>query len=220
MNFDEKNTKKIVTGGWVSPPHELFGGKNFITQETYNQVAESGMDFLFTQYENPKTYGDKYIIKALEFAQNAGVGLFIGDYRVGYNQEETKQLIEKYTKYSSFTGFNLFDEPGIAKFDELENIRQNIKKIDENVICFVNLLPMYAYSTILKGTYKLGDTQMASEQEYQEYIAEYEKRCGSDLISYDFYPLRFEYGVFDENYFKHMYYIYSCAKRLYRHTRQ
>lgn len=213
--MSKKFLKNIVTGGWVTPPPEKAGGVNYITDKQYSYAAECEMDYLFAQYENPAAYGEKYIAKALEYAEKYGVQLFVGEYRLqDADEAQTKKILDFYGKYKSFAGVNLYDEPGIALFEKLEKTREKINAVVPNCTCFVNLLPMYAYSTILKGTYKEGDTAVATAEEYKKYVEEFISVYRSELLSYDFYPFRWEYGKYDKNFFLQMYRIYSASKKL------
>lgn len=210
----KKYKNQIVTGGWVSPPQELFSGTNYITDEQYSFAKECKMDYLFTLYENPTKYGNEYILSALKAAEKNGIGLFVGDYRFfDADSEQTKKLLSVYEKYESFAGLNLYDEPGIAKFEEIENARKKINQLSD-CTCFVNLLPKYALSSVLKGTYKAGDTGIATKEEYQEYLKKFIHAYKSDILSYDFYPFRWEYGKCDEDFYYQIAVVYSAAKKL------
>lgn len=205
MKQSEKWKHSVVTGGWVSPPHEKIGGTNYITDEQYATVKECGIDYLFTMYENPKVYGYEKLDQALDLAKKHGVACIVGEYRLGdCSDEECEQIVNRYRGHEAFVGFNLFDEPGIARFCGLQHQQERVKAIAPECLCYINLLPMYAFSTILKGTYKEGDSQVASVQEYAEYLDEFVKTYKSEVMSYDFYPFRFAYGVHDKNYFTQM----------------
>lgn len=205
MNDSKKWKDCVVTGGWVSPPHEKIGGTNYIDDKQYATVKECGLDYLFTMYENPKAYGEGKIMQALDLAEKYGIECLVCDYRiVDCDDSERKAIVQKYTAKKAFAGFNLFDEPGIARFEELDKLRIKIRDIDSDCLCYINLLPMYAFSSILKGTYREGDTDVATLEEYRVYLDEFLRRYDAQILSYDFYPFRFSYGVYDENYFTQM----------------
>lgn len=210
----KKFSDGFVTGGWVTPPSEKTGGVDFITDEQYSRAAECGMDYLFTQYENPSVYGEEIVSRALERAERNGVGLFVGDYRLfDADRDRTENILSFYRKYSSFAGVNLYDEPGISLFEKLENTREKINSVFPECTCFVNLLPSYAYSTILKGTYREGDSDVATAEEYADYVNRFVSIYNPEVLSYDFYPFRAEYGKYDGNFFRQAYEIYRASKR-------
>ncbi len=199
MNFNELKNKKIVIGGWVSPVTDRLKKQKVSTEDSYKNLKECGFDFIHTLYENSH---DNEIIDALDNLEKQNIFGYIYDSRINdinYDKDARYNLIKEFRKRKSFAGLNLADEPGINKFETLNNLVSEYKDID----CYINFLPMYATYNQLKTAIWKNERQ-ANKEEYIEYLNEIDK-IKLNEFSYDFYPFDSDYGVIKENYFLELY---------------
>lgn len=178
------STNVFRIGAWVSPPPGNWNGKgnaNFITQESYNVVAESGINVIYCLYEhNNKTA----TINALDYAEEAGIKYLARDANVSLDpiameleEGEVRELTSSYNSKKALRGWLVQDEPSATQFEALGRSKEYFSKEFPNKEFYVNLFPTYA------NTSQLG---VAS---YEEYIDRFIQIVKPDFLSFDHYTM-------------------------------
>lgn len=184
-----EDTLEMHIGGWVSPPPaQEEGATDYCTQENYNDIADFGITDIYGLYEpwGLMVNGKNANERALEYAENAGIGFYIRDLSAGAALQEGDettfhQIFDKYLEYDSFTGIMATDEPSTALFAEIAAMRKGWDKFIPEKDFYVNLFPTYA----LPSQLGLADTENYREN----YIRRFLDETGVKFLSYDHYPL-------------------------------
>lgn len=175
----DETTKQVYIGGYVAPPSagSWSGGRNFITQDSYDDVAACDMDYLLTLYEQGNCEENR---KALDYAQKAGVKLLVRwDAIIDYGKstpEAMRKNIGEILEHEACWGIFAKDEPHANLFSKLGSAREVFKQITDKYF-YVNLFPNYANAGQL-GT-----------KTYSEYINAYCAQVKNNMIIEDHYPL-------------------------------
>lgn len=198
MIIEKKFGGKLPVGAWGSPP------PGEITDENYRAVKEAGIDFLCTLYE----LGDAALNEsALAAAERQGVKLILNDrtffFDGGISREEGERKIAAYKKHGSFLGISLCDEPGMKDYDRLAALIREYAPAMGGCEFYTNLMPMYASSGQLQNGWFTNDGQ-AEFTDYVRYISEFAAKVPVNMLSYDFYPFRKDYGWTDGNFFRQL----------------
>jgi hypothetical protein len=171
--------RAITIGGWVSPPPAgvYDSNPNFITDETYKDIADSGINLIYGLYEGNDANGKK----ALDAAQANGIRYLMYDRLMGGVQEEDFDLLETafdaYKNHPAFAGNLVMDEPGGAKFDRIAKLHEIYKRVVPGKLFYINLFPTYSSVAQRDGL------------SYKEYINSYIEKVRPEFISFDYYPL-------------------------------
>lgn len=199
----------FTIGGWVSPPPAFCGRPDFVSERSYRLAAECGMDLLFHNYEKD---GDADVFRALAAAEKAGVGCMVNDRRFlsgDFTLAMRRNAAARYARFRSFRGVNLRDEPRVEELPLLGlEIERNRAFLPAQ---FVNLLPLYAPGSALSPS---GGTGEGTEENYADYLAAFAASARPSVLSYDFYPFRWEFGKCDARFFTQMSMARSAAERL------
>lgn len=152
-----KDTVQIL--GWWSIPYKDA------SVARYKEMKDCGFTISFSATDDTAQ-----IDKELAYADTAGMKcMVITDY-----SNPTKGL-KNYMKHPSLYAYWLYDEPKCDLFAKLgEGIKQ-IKQIDPNHICYVNLLPSMVNSADIGAN------------SYTDYLERCIKETGCDILSYDNY---------------------------------
>ncbi len=163
--------KVITIGGWVAPPPA------FINNETYKQVADSGINLIYGLYEGADANG----VKALELAKANGIKYLMYDRSLTGIQEDDFDLLgtlfDSYKDKPAFAGNLVTDEPGGNKFELLGKLHEVYKKLLPDKLFYVNLFPTYATVSQRDGL------------SYKEYIDSFILKVKPEFVSFDYYPL-------------------------------
>ena len=128
-------------GGWVAPPSENYGSKiDFLTDEVFNKVRESGVNILYTNIDRTKHLPD--LIQTIKCAEKAGVYLMIGDDSFvmgGFDEKEAIEFIEICKKSPAVIGIDFADEPNCKKFDKLKAVCEKYKPHMGDLLCYVKI---------------------------------------------------------------------------------
>lgn len=184
-NYESKKSDNIFRiGAWVAPPPANWNGKgnaNFITQERYNEIAESGINVIYALYENGDIASTK---KACEYAKNAGIEYLARDTRLDVDpkameleQGELHAMTSSYDGEDALKGWLVTDEPDASKFDRLGRLKKFYDKEYPNKEFYVNLFPTYA------------TTAQLGVDSYADYIQQYIDKVKPEFLSYDHYTM-------------------------------
>ncbi len=160
--------------------------ESMLNDEGFQILKDCGVNFAIGGYDYYTKAAD--VIKVLELSEKFGMGYFVMENYILSNSRngtiETSQydeLTPKFTKYRSFMGYMIGDEPSVAK---MANTKKSIDAFKASTYGdyytpYCNAYPSYAEPTGLSGTSE-GIT-------FAEYIDAY-NQMGLDYCSFDFYP--------------------------------
>ncbi len=188
-------------------------GKDFRTQERYEEYRSVGLDTLLLQANDPycgEDFETSQTKKNMDNAYKAGIrritvfdkrindlshikGGLIGKDKLFPDeqalQERLKECVKDYRKHPAFLGVMLIDEPTYEYFSSIGQIERALKSIDEKIICQCNILPL-AYD---------GDKQYCADNErytltqaYRKYVEDFCRSVPQRNIVMDSYPIREE----------------------------
>lgn len=177
--YDLLGIGNIHIGMWVTPPEQ------YRTQEAYDTMAESGINFVngFEYYEND----EGAIREALTYAENSGLKFLVADgdvtdaineYATTQNPqliEEAMSAIEKYYTYPAYAGQLLIDEPNRSRFDTVNAFIEAYETNYPGKQWHVNMLPHYA--------------EAGAGVAYEQYVQDWLDLVQPNYYSYDSYPL-------------------------------
>ncbi len=180
-DFSQKAASNILRiGGWVGPPQADYkgtGNEDFISEERYQEIAESGINLIYGIHEG----GDQEAIKrALRCCEKAGISYLARDSLVSsfYAGSSMHELTKDYDSSPALEGFLITDEPPAKWFSDLGEMKKSFEKEYPGKEFYVNLLPTYAKAE-QRGT-----------KTYEEYIDSYLKEMNPAFLSYDHYCLK------------------------------
>lgn len=158
--------------------------------QDYKMLAEAGFNLSLSFFSS-----DKDVLRGLEACKGTGVKL------ISYCWEQRNKAEEFIPKIRSNKNLALYyvsDEPTLDDFNEVHSRVNTIRHYDEKHMCYVNLQPNYATPNQLKSA------------NYKEYIEAYLNVFKPAMLSYDYYPFR--YDGFREGYFENLSYIADVCK--------
>lgn len=199
----------------------MYTTPNYVEDKYYQMIEDAGFNFItYTEHDyqkEPQVYHEM-----LTMAEKHHIKMLINDGRIreDMTDEEFEECIAEYTKYKSFGGFYVTDEPSttyfpnkLKGFDQtlgrrlMDGFAGNSRLINsyDNLLGYVNLLPIYHW---MKST----------PEEYENYVKEYCETFDGKMLSYDHYPFCVYYeGKSPEKamkyYFLNFSIIYKYAKQ-------
>lgn len=195
---------EMVKAGWIAPPNISYGGRDFITDEAFEDVKNSGINLLYMFFEPDKYPQDAD--RFMSLADKYDIYVFVPDGRLMEKDFDLDAFLTSYRnlkKYKCFLGYNICDEPGRNKFELIaENCRRIRPHID--VLLYVNHMPMYATTAQLFGGWWTPDLPETKSLEYRNFLEDFYNLADVDIVSYDFYPFRHEKGICDPRYFEQL----------------
>ncbi len=177
------NQNKLRVGAWVAPPPANWnnqGNANYITQERYDEVAESGINVIYSLYEISNKTATK---SALQYAKKAGIEYLARDYidldpeALELEKGDLHEITKDYDDEEALKGFLVTDEPGKDKFERLGKLKKLYEQDYPGKEFYINLFPTYA-STAQLGT-----------STYENYIDSYIETVKPSFLSYDHYSM-------------------------------
>jgi hypothetical protein len=164
-NAQEKLPSKgeIPILAWYSIP------ANETTVARYQEMKEAGITYQFMGFPNVEA-----MQKALDVAQKVGIKMVVSCPELKSDPEKT---VRRFMNHPAVVGYHLQDEPSMPQLKGLGEWGRQIRAIDKNHFCYVNLFPNHADSTQL-GT-----------KDYMEYVREYIKQLPVQFVSFDYYPI-------------------------------
>lgn len=214
--FPYLNSGVMPIGAYVGPPPANVAGTgnlNYITNDSYKNVAESGINIIYGLYER----GDsnlQEVLNAYKYAEANGIKYLPKDLKTKAGSEFPEAMEESllaYNKEKAFIGNLVYDEPSSAYFEELGKSFINYKKISPNSIFYINILPMYASKAQLTIDVSNGTPGEATLQDYQNYVDSFVSIVKPQMISYDYYPLQGSFPSLESTYYKNMSIIRKAA---------
>ena len=195
----------MVKGGWVAVPGASYSGEDYLTDENFKNVKESGINLLFGVID-PREHFDE-LLKFFDECEKFGLYTIVPEESIGrqdMNLEEVLRRVEIYKTRKCVVGINIWDEPG---YDRVSIFNENLKKLRPHIgdlIVYVNHMPIYAKDEqIYGGELPLSDEEITFER-YEKFLRAYKEGVNADVLSYDFYPFRHEKGVIHPRYFEQL----------------
>lgn len=203
-------------GAWVSPPPANYGGlgnPNYITNENYKVIAESGINFVHAIYERADLNIND-VFKALDYAAANGIKYLVRDSQVMTGVDDPEMMndaLNRYKNKPAYLGNMMFDEPATSSMDDLGACYTNYKKALPGSMFYINLLPTYASRNQLFIKNTDGGGGASNETDYRNYLQTYIDQVGPKFLSYDYYPCEDSFPNLKSGYFKNMSMVRSAA---------
>lgn len=158
-NYDEFIDSRVLNiGAWNGPP-------NTATQEDYNDIAESGLNFIID-------INSGAVAQKLEYSQNAGI-----QYIMNGIYFSTYETLAEYMDHPALMGIIGRDEPSVSAFEELAEKKESFNELYPDELFFVNLLPCYATEAQLGTKF------------YTDYVSQYAETVAPEVYVFDGYSL-------------------------------
>ncbi len=184
-------------GGFSGPYGSL------VSDKAYSLIEASGINFITflpSVYDGTGGAGDAAVLQHLELAEKHNLSVFVTDHDIvtsgtSWDAKTLANRIKAYSKYKSFKGLSIVDEPNTNAYGADSNTRLMSSYADAsrsinsyaNLSAYVNLLP-------LRNTFKLDAESESSYTElYRNYLIDYCDGFKPKYLSYDHYP--FEWGT-------------------------
>ncbi len=187
----KKQNKQFTIAAYVAPPppHEANHYDNNLMEAGYSLAGQAGFNTCYGYYEKmPKDR--QYVLKALESAAKHDITYLIYDLNFSKSCNEFEKFqsyVEEYSKYSSFGGHQIWDEPGIKNFETIRYMKQKYRELFPDKLFYINLQPVYSPSYYLQNG--MWTEKVDSNVKYETYLKEYIKIVQPEILSVDFYPM-------------------------------
>lgn len=221
MEVEEVNTLTFdTTGGEDVMPIAAYYGPmgstycyngekqpNFITDEWFEIIAESGVNLLnhsYTDYAGEPANA----IEMLELGEKYNLGICVYDSMIlngtGMSLAQMADRISEYSDYPAFTGLYVVDEPQWAEF----SLGDGTRTIDRYAPILQGLaeLGVHGYANALPD---YGQTNKSGN--YDDYLNYFIESCNLPYISYDSYV--WDEGHTMENYFYNLSVVRESAMK-------
>ena len=149
--------------GWHSIP------ENELSLDRFRELADMGLTHSLMHYSPAGN------ARALDWAAQTGVKLFVGDGRFRQPGADLRQAAESYRDHPALAGYLLRDEPSVGAFAALAASRDALAAVDPDHWSYVNLLPTYANAT------QLGCAT------YPEHVRRFMLEFRPEVLSFDHY---------------------------------
>ncbi|MBQ1211657.1 MAG: hypothetical protein IIX68_07640 [Clostridia bacterium] len=176
------------------PDNDPIGGWNsFITEKDFQEYKDAGFTLLYPEYDAPfnsaSTFKGSVLEKYMETADKVGLDvLAYSGHIVGWigeggsalsssQKSHINEIINTLSKYESFVGITLRDEPRDPHYQMCKLISDYIHKQDSSLSTLTAMLPIY-------GVHMIGNGSLDA---YLDYIRDY--GAFDDRFCYDYYPL-------------------------------
>ena len=202
---------QMLLGGWVAPPNAAYGGTDFITKERFQEIKDSGINVIYTMYRLDTDFQD--LQRAADLAKETGVFLMAGDDRFSKEVTNEAALLETLAycrEHPAIVGINACDEPGSNRYRLIAENYRRFKPYLGDLLFYVNHMPIYATGSQLDGGWWTPEEAEATNQNYDRHIESFMEIVGTKMLSFDFYPFRWEKMLSDFRYFEQL----SICKRI------
>lgn len=161
-----------------------LGVPQFRLLEDYITLRDCRINVFFSDYGNLAQ-----VDAALNLAAQAGVKIVIRCPELINNTEAT---VRRYMNHPALAGYFVYDEPtwyyvyGKLYIDQVGEIVNRIKSVDNQHFCYVNMFPIYAREIDLGISNSYSPVTI---QHYQEYVNQFTQKINSEFLSFDHYPI-------------------------------
>lgn len=237
---------EMMIAGFLGPREEYYNVHGvakppMIRDEVFKLLAESGINYIDdnsfsysgTQLEVAQDvlrlaskYNLNYFIGATDIAR---IGQVTGTYESGGYTYETygndyvadyatfAAKLDELTKYKSFGGLHLRDEPGADLFAKIGQAQTHIENYNTahgtRLNGFVNLLPgVGAYRWYNNQTIYDKNGNQVTMNSWSDYVRAYADLANPNFQSFDMYPIQGDAGQIEYAYFNYLGYFSTVAK--------
>lgn len=183
----DRPPERIPILAWHSIP------ENELSLQRFQELADAGFTHSLMHYSPAGN------ARALEFAAQTEVRLFIGDGRFERAGDELEAAARAYRDHPALAGYLLRDEPSVAAFAALTASRNALEAADPAHWSYVNLLPTYASPAQLGCDTYVGHVR--------RFLLEYRPA----VLSFDHYPI-LEGDRLRADFFQNLEWIRRCAQ--------
>lgn len=186
-----------------------FTGEDFRSYERYLEYAESGMNVLLLQGNDPyggEEWETSQTKRNMDNAHQASLKVIVFDSRlhdfshsmdslIGQNksfadtqafEEYVEFCLKDYSQHPAFYGIQLRDEPHHRMLTAMGQTYKAVKKIVPDAFVQCNLLP---FSHYVAGHYSANAAD-TTEKRYADYIELFLQETGANYIMFDSYPMQ------------------------------
>lgn len=186
--------------------------KSHLNEQEFRDYKDAGFTFMLTEYnadwEINQNFTDTNLYTTMELAEKVGISVMVNtgplvrytgtdDFRISDEAKAYMQnLVSTLSKYESFKGFSLRDEPKLQWAQTFKAYQDYLLTLKPDSKFFVSYLPIYGAPHLNVG---FSSTEGDMRQKYTEYVDAYLDATG--FFTYDHYPLRVD-GAQKANYIK------------------
>ena len=184
-NYDIFGLGEFPISFWWTVPTAAHNYDQDKTYELYEDMAESGINVV--NYVGELDLSVTENKRIMDICTQLGMK-FIGNVWGATNADRIAAIKEHLASSPTYVGEHLCDEPSVAEFDGLADFvnAYNAEMPEKEV--YINLFPKYANAATQLGT------------DYEDYINQYLEKVKTKSLSYDYYGLHKNGGVFTDFY--------------------
>lgn len=173
--------KQFPIGFWNILRTSQFG------PEAVNDWVDFGTTLTTGGVYSPE-YGKENYWKVLDACAEKGIQILVEDTRMDYHksgepgyEDRVKEAIADFAWHPAVYGFHLGDEPDGHQTEDAIRAVQVCKRLCPEKKTYLNLLPWYS------DQYGGVEARVAIQTDYKEYLLNFVRRSGIDILSYDCY---------------------------------
>ena len=182
----------------VSDANDAMLFPDYITDEYFKMIADSGVNAIITNNFDYALYPDK-MKKMLELGEEYGVGIYVQDSKLEELTTETdvKARLAEYDSYESFVGVHLVDEPGtdtykststsglVSDYTTLAGILNKL-----GIKTYTNAFPLVdtTDNTFWESIFGSQGIKDEDKENYTEYIETINSQLNPVALMWDYYP--------------------------------
>ena len=128
------------------------------------------------------------LLKTLDECYARGIRMIVQDHRITYTQmhnghyeEDVAQVVQNFAGHPAVYGFHLGDEPMAGQTEDAIEAVRVLKRACPQTKAYLNLLPWYS------DEYGGVEARVAIQTDYKQYLVDFVKKSGVDILSYDCY---------------------------------
>ena len=184
-NYDIFGLGEFPISFWWTVPTVAHNYDQDKTYQLYKDMAESGINVV--NYVGELDFSVAENKRIMDVCTQLDMK-FIGNVWGATNADRIAAIKENLASSPTYVGEHLCDEPNVAEFDGLGDFvdAYNAELPDKEV--YINLFPKYANAATQLGT------------DYEDYINQYLEKVKTKTLSYDYYGLHKNGGIFSDFY--------------------
>lgn len=180
---------------------------NFLQKKYYNMIQELGINLLTYNADDYNNNAQYSILQSLAFAEQYNLKAYVQDSGVADNITSKSDLAKRlnlYSRYSSFAGLSVYDEPKTEDFYYGSNVDADSHKYMKDIAPKAMLLNTYSNLSGYVNLYP--DFHSYREGTvYKNYLNDYITKCNPKELAFDDYPFSTGESVEDsEHYFNNL----------------
>ena len=183
--------------------------ENFVTEESYRILAESGINVAYSLYDRLDQYPQD-VMNALTYCEKYGISYVAG---MNNSNGQTNTSILENIIYSTLIkgdpealgGVLIMDEPAYSNMAAMATSRECFEELlGEKLYYSGNLFPTYASEAQLYN--RLQNTPAIPEDgyTYEQYVEDYIEIYDPQVLSYDYYPVQGQGTALMDGYYENM----------------